>query len=98
MYDREFKLMAVELIESHKTVAEVSEELGVHKNLLYQWRSKFQENGQYSFSGNGIKSLTPEEAEIDRLKKVLREVEIERDILKKAVGIFSKSDGKSSNL
>jgi transposase-like protein len=36
MYDREFKLMAVELIESHKSVAEVSKELGVHKNLLYQ--------------------------------------------------------------
>jgi transposase-like protein len=32
MYDKEFKLMAVELIESHKTVAEVSDELGVHKN------------------------------------------------------------------
>ena len=90
--------MAVELIESHKTVAEVSEELGVHKNLLYQWRSKFQKKGKHSFSGNGIKSLTTEEAEIERLKKELREVEIERDILKKAVGIFSKSDGKSSSL
>lgn len=98
MYDKEFKLMAVELIESHKTVAEVSKELGVHKNLLYQWRSKFQKKGKHSFSGNGIKSLTPEEAEIKRLKKELREVEIERDVLKKAVGIFSKRDGKDFNL
>ena len=85
-------------IESHKSVAEVSKELEVHKNLLYQWRSKFQEKGKHSFSGNGIKTLTPEEAEIEKLKKQLREVEIERDILKKAVGIFSKSDGKGSNL
>ena len=89
--------MAVELIESHKTVAEVAKELGVHKNILNQWRSRFLKNGQYSFSGNGNKTLTPEEAEIELLKKELREVEIERDILKKAVGIFSKSDGKSSN-
>jgi transposase len=97
-FDKEFKLMAVELIESHKTVAEVSEELGVPKYLLYQWRDSFLKKGQHSFSGNGKKSLTPEEGEIERLKKELREVEIERDILKKAVGIFSKSDGKSSNL
>ena len=98
MHDRELKLMAVELIESNKSVAEVSEELGVHKNPLYQWRSKFQKRGRHSFSGTGIKSLTPEEAEIARLKKELREVGIEQDILKKAVGIFSKSDGNSSNL
>ena len=90
--------MSVELIESHKTVAEVSDELGVSKALLYQWRKSFRKKGQYSFSGNGKKSLTPEEAEIERLKKELREVGIERDILKKAVGIFSKSDGISSNL
>jgi transposase-like protein len=37
-HDKEFKLMAIELIESHKSVAEVSEELGVTKTLLYQWR------------------------------------------------------------
>jgi transposase len=97
-YDKEFKLMAVELIESHKTVAEVSDELGVSKALLYRWRKSYLKKGQYSFSGNGKKSLTPEEAEIERLKKELREVGIERDIFKKAVGIFSKSDGKSSNL
>ena len=36
-YDKEFKLMAVELIESHKTVPEVSKDLGISKALLYQW-------------------------------------------------------------
>ena len=90
--------MAVELIESHKTVLEVSKELGVSKSLLYRWRNGYLKKGQHSFSGNGIKTLTPEETEIEILRKQLREVEIERDILKKAVGIFSKSDGKSSNL
>lgn len=38
MYDKEFKLMAVELMESHKTVAEVSLELGLPDKLLYQWK------------------------------------------------------------
>ena len=90
--------MDVKFVESHKSVPDVANELGVHKNLLYQWRDKFLEKGKHSFSGNGNKTLTPEESEIERLKKELREVEIERDILKKAVGIFSKSDGKGSNL
>ena len=40
-FDKEFKLMAVELIESHKTVPKVSEELGIDKSLLYQWRKSF---------------------------------------------------------
>lgn len=97
-YDKEFKLMAVELIESHKTVLEASKELVVSKSLLYRWRKSYLKKGQHSFSGNGIKTLTPEETEIEKLRKQLREAEIERDILKKAVGIFSKSDGKSSNL
>ena len=97
-YDKEFKLMAVELIETHKSVKEVSEELGVSKDLLYQWRRSFLKKGEHGFSGQGKKSLTPEEAEIARLKKDLREVEIERDILKKAVSIFSKKDGKSTSL
>ena len=96
-YDKEFKLMAVELIETHKSVKEVSEELGVSRDLLYQWRKSFQRKGEHGFSGKGNKSLTPQEAEIAKLKKELREVEIERDILKKAVSIFSKNDGRYSN-
>ncbi len=60
--------------------------------------------GEAGFSVNGKKNLTPQEAEIARLKKELREAELERDILKKAVsmpvcrrGGFSKNDGKYFN-
>ncbi len=89
--------MALELIESHKSVSEVAEELGVGTSLLYYWRKSILEKGKNGIQGGRRKELSPEEAELARLKKELREVEIERDILKKAVGIFSKSDGKSSN-
>ncbi len=89
--------MAVELIETNKSVKEVSEELGVSSDLLYNWRRSFNKKGESGFSGIGKKHLTPQEAEIAQLKKDLREVEIERDILKKAVSIFSKKDGKYSN-
>ena len=42
--------------------------------------------------------MTDEEREIERLKKELKEAQLERDILKKAVSIFSKSDRKFTNL
>ena len=90
--------MALELIETRKSVKEVAEELGVGTSLLYYWRKSFLEKGETGLHGDQRKHLSPEEAELARLKKELREVEIERDILKKAVSIFSKNDGKSSNL
>ena len=96
-YDKEFKLMALELIESHKSVKQVADELGVGTSLLYYWRKCFTEKGENGFQGEVKIRQSSEEAEIAHLKKELREVEIERDILKKAVSIFSKSDGKSFN-
>lgn len=96
-YDKEFKLMAVELMETDKSVQEISKDLDVKKDLLYQWRREFFKKGESGFTGKGNKHLTPQEEEIARLKKELREAELERDILKKAVNIFSKSDGKYSN-
>jgi transposase len=96
-YDKEFKLMAVDLMETDKSVREIAEDLDVKKDLLYQWRREFLKKGESGFTGKGNKHLTPQEAEIARLKKELREAELERDILKKAVNIFSKNDGKYSN-
>lgn len=97
-YDRAFKVMAVELCLSGKPASEVAEELGIRADLLSRWKREYQQRKQGSFSGHGKPALTPGQEEIARLKKQLREAEIERDILKKAVSIFSKSDGKSFNL
>ena len=97
-YDKEFKLMALELIESHKSVKQVADELGVGTSLLYYWRKCFSDKGEEGIPGSVKIPLSTEEAEIVRLRKELKEVEVERDILKKAVSIFSKSDGKSSSL
>ena len=96
-YDREFKKMTVELVESGKTTKEVAEDLGITQDLARRWRREFQVNQSGCFSGNGNANLTPEQKEIAQLKRELREANIERDILKKAVSIFSKSDGKFMN-
>ena len=91
-YDRDFKISAVKMVtEGGQKASEVARSLGIHPNQLYSWKRKFSNTGEKAFPGKG--HLT----EISALRKKLRDVEMERDILKKAVGIFSKPAGNDSN-
>jgi transposase len=74
----------------HK-ISEVARSLGIHANQIYSWKRKFSDSGEKAFPGKG--HLT----EIAALRRKLREVEMERDILKKAVGIFSKTTESGSD-
>jgi len=84
-YSKEFKIDTVKLLmSSGKTVREISEDLGVHENVLFRWKKEYQKFDN-PFPGNG----NPIEKELFELKKenaILRE---EREILKKALAIFS---------
>lgn len=88
-YESEFKQTIVELLNSGKTVKEVSTEYQLNDSMIRRWRRQYNER-------NGDMSAKPQISETEKenrsLKKELREVKIERDILKKAVSIFSKSD------
>lgn len=97
-FDKEFKMMAVNLVYTGKTTREVAEELGIKPDLVRRWKREHESYGKNSFSGHGNVNLTDEQKEIAQLKKELREAQLERDILKKAVSIFSKGDNKHSNL
>jgi len=94
IYDKAFKVMAVELCLSGKETGEVAKDLEITRSLLNRWKREYAAKKGGSFSGQGKAALSPSEAEIAHLKKALREAQLERDILKKAVSIFSKSDGK----
>jgi transposase len=84
-FDRDFKLSAVKMVtEGGHKAAEVARSLGIDQNQLYLWKKKFGDQGDKAFPGKGNLS------EMAALRRKLREVEMERDILKKAVGIFSK--------
>ncbi len=97
-YDREFKLKAVELsYEREESVADLAKELGLSVKLLYRWRSQYMRQQNKSFPGQGKQLLNEEEKKIVELEKQNRELRLECDILKKAVGIFSRNDGKSIN-
>jgi transposase len=88
-YDREFKIEAVKLvIERGTSVAEAARNLGIHENLLRTWKNKYLEDTADSFPGKG--HLKPQDEQLRRLKKELADVAEERDILKKALAIFSK--------
>ena len=96
-FTKEFKLNAVELSYSRGNIVELANELKIRPELLYRWRSEFASCQGTSFPGNGNPKMTEEQKEIARLQKELAEMQMERDILKKAVRIFSKNDGKFSN-
>ena len=88
-YDREFKIEAVKLVTERGTsVAEAARNLGIHENLLRTWKNKYLEDTADSFPGKG--HLKPQDEQLWRLRKKLADVEQERDILKKALAIFSK--------
>ena len=90
-YTREFKLEAIRLTERRGgKVTEVVNNLGIHPNVLERWMREFRDDRRYAFPGNG-NLRTPDE-EIRLLKRRLREAEEERDILKKALAIFSKKN------
>ena len=92
IYDAAFTIRAVELSNDRSNLSELARELGIKVSLLYKWRKDYQEYGTESFPGNGNLKLTPEQERIHELEKKLKDAELERDILKKAISIFSKSD------
>ena len=90
-FDRDFKISAVKMVtEGGHKAAEVARSLGINENQLYLWKKKFGDQGEKAFPGKGY--LT----ELAALRRQLRDVEMERDILKKAVGIFSKTTENGS--
>lgn len=97
-FDRAFKARAVELSYQRANIRELAEELGIAPELIYRWRKELKDYDTGSFPGRGKPKLTAEQEELIALRKALKEAELERDILKKAIGIFSKKDGKSTNL
>lgn len=88
-YDREFKLEALQLWRSTgKSAQEVEDDLGITPGMLYQWQRQLKAGGEEAFPGHGRMS-EPEE-ELRRLRRENELLRQERDILKKAVAIFSQ--------
>ena len=85
-YDTEFKKEVIKMIESGRSVPDVAQSLGIGNNVIYHWIKRAKKNGV-------IRDVTPDLAFDDEkaaMQKRIKELEMERDILKKALGIFSR--------
>jgi transposase len=86
---REFKLEAVRLVkERGVAVAQAARDLDVHENMLRKWIRELAGDPKQAFPGKGV--MKPEQAEIERLRKEVAKLKMERDILKKAAAYFAK--------
>ena len=88
-FDKEFKKEVVRLVTGGgRKVSEVARDLDIHPNVIHRWKREYLGDIEDAFPGKG--RMKPEEEEMRKLKKTLVDVTEERDILKKALAIFSK--------
>ena len=88
-FSREFKLEAVKLVTQRGvSVAQTARDLDVHENVLRKWVREASADPQHAFTGQGV--MKPEQAEIERLRKEVAKLKMERDILKKAAAYFAR--------
>lgn len=83
-YDAEFKANILKMHADGRSVPSLSEAFGVNENLIYRWRKDANKAGHSKDEGYL--------EEVVQLRKQLKDVETERDILKKALGIFSRTN------
>jgi len=88
-FTKEFKHEAIHLVEDRdSSVSEIASNLGISPALLYRWIREHENDQDYTFPGNG-KLKAPDE-KIGRLENQVKDLQEEREILKKALTIFSK--------
>lgn len=86
-YSEQYKKDAVRLLENRgtKTIPEVSQELGVGPSMLYRWREQYAEEVL-----GAARPSESERAEMEAMRKRVRELEAENAFLKKAAALFAK--------
>jgi transposase len=87
-YTPEFKKDAVRLVtEQGYKVTEAARNLGINPSVLQRWKTELALGGPNAFPGKG--RLSPEQEELQRLRKENQRLKMERDILKKAAAFFA---------
>ena len=85
-YNKQFKIDTVTMLKNgERTASDVALALGIRPDLVSRWKREFEQEDKKSFTGQG----NPRDEEIARLKKENAELKMERNILKKAMAIFS---------
>ncbi|ACM33614.1 transposase IS3/IS911 family protein [[Acidovorax] ebreus TPSY] len=88
-FSREFKVEAVKLVkERGVSVAQAARDLELHQTVLRSWIRELAADPQQAFPGKGV--MKHEQAEVERLRREVAKLKMERDILKKAAAYFAK--------
>jgi transposase len=88
-YTKEFKLETLKLAEtSEKSVSQIEREMGLPAGVIFRWQRQLRQDGDKAFPGHG--NLKEAETRIEQLEKEVSNLRMERDILKKAVRVFSQ--------
>jgi transposase len=96
-YDKEFKLEAIRLAsEPGNTASKIEKDLGIGQGVICRWKRQFRDEGEQAFPGKG--HLKPDDEVVRKLKRDNERLRRERDILKKALAIFSKDPDRYSGL
>lgn len=91
-YEDAFKREAVRLVvEENRSPTEVERNLGIPQGLLCKWVQKSEAHPVDPFPGKGHRSKDPRDSQIRKLQRELSYALEERDILKKAIAVFSRT-------
>jgi len=94
--DKEFKIEAVRLAsEPGNTQAGIERDLGISQGIISRWKRELFKDGEQAFPGKG--RLKTDDDAVQRLKRENERLRRERDILKKAVAIFSEDPNRYSD-
>jgi transposase len=96
-YSEDFRRDAVELVRSSgRTMRDVGRELGVNHETLRGWVNAANRVDQQRAGGaSGVTELSDaERQELRRLRRKVAELEMEKDILRKAAAYFAKEMGR----
>ncbi|WP_047810331.1 transposase [Desulfosporosinus acididurans] len=89
-YDSEFKKEIAQIyLDGRRTASSLSKELGLHVNTIYKWAEQFKTDPDNTFPGSG--NMKPDEAELKKAQRRIKELEEEVEILKKATAYFVKN-------
>lgn len=91
-YSKEFKLEALALAKEVGPT-QASRRLDIGPNMIYRWRQELEKDGKEAFRGQGV--MTAQDAEIARLRREVADLKEDKEILKKAIEIFSQKKVKA---
>ena len=95
-FDSEFKRQAIRMVtDDGKSCRAVERDLGLGEGIVYRWVREAKEKPQNCFPGNGV--VKPSNEDVDMLRREVEQLRRQRDILKKALAIFSLTPLRSTS-